>query len=428
MSVAVADRFARPVLEAALAQARRDADDPTAPVPPSALHPYLRFTRVPDRALTAARAALEDDGFRARVAEMFVADHGLDGGLRELLDRSDGWRERFEACVDSFRAAEEGAASAADDRRAGSRLAILTATVERLNSELNEERASLREVLALHAATESELVEALESAATSERVATQAVSDRARAVRELKETEKTMAAKVLELRSAELRIEALAMSQAPADAPTRTGAAIAQPDVSAQILAMRSAMGAAASALDEMVARLGDGVPSDGSEPRASTAPRAAGARRPFHRLVRGVVDETPAAVTQRFALPGVVIFVDGWNVGMQGWPHLDHSAQRQRVIDGLGDLAVRHRCEVHLVFDGVDEGAVATRVGAAGIRVHFTPDGLEADDRILDLVESVNVDRPVVVVSNDRRVRRGAEALGAMVLGSTEVVEAMRS
>lgn len=424
MSVPAADRFARPVLEAALAQARRDAEDPTGPVPPNALHPYLRFTRVPDRALTAARMALEDDGFRARVAEMFAGDDGLADGLRELLDRSEGWQERFDAAVESFRISDENAASAADNRSARGRLANLTATVERLTSELNDVRAMLGNERAAHVATESERTAALASAAASERVATQAVADRARAVRELKDTEKMMAGKVLELRSAELRIEALAAPHAPADAPPGSVA----PDVSAQIVAMRSAMSEAGSALEEMVARLGDAVPPDGSEPGPSTSPRAAGARRPFHRLVRGVVDGTPAAVAQRFALPGVVVFVDGWNVGMQGWPHLDHSAQRQRVIDGLGDLVVRHHCEVHLVFDGVDEGTVATRVGAAGIRVHFTPDGLEADDRILDLIELVDVDRPVVVISNDRRVRRGAAALGAMVLGSTEVVEAMRS
>ena len=47
----------------------------------------------------------------------------------------------------------------------------------------------------------------------------------------------------------------------------------------------------------------------------------------------------------------------------------------------------------------------------------------VEADDVLLDLVEGLEPARPVVVVSNDRRVRSGARRRGANVLASDQLV-----
>jgi hypothetical protein len=54
-------------------------------------------------------------------------------------------------------------------------------------------------------------------------------------------------------------------------------------------------------------------------------------------------------------------------------------------------------------------------------VRVRFTRAEVEADDEILDSIASFPLDRPVVVVSDDRRVRRGARARGANVVGSRQ-------
>jgi len=407
MTAPTADRFARPVLEAALAQARRDAADVTAPVPPKVLHPYLNFTRVPDRALTAARVALDDDAFRGRVAATLAGDDALAPELRDLVDRPEGWAERFAAAVESFAHDEIDHARAADEASARRQLASSEAMVERVTTELASARRELSGAVAAAAGLESELASTRAALAAAEERAGQAEEERARAVRELKQTEQLMMAKVAELRHAQSRAEVVRAQVAPPPP-----AEVAPPvDVSAEL---RTAL----AGLTGAMARLGIGAP-------VRTAVRA---RRPTARLERGVVDGTPEAVAQRLSLGGVVVFVDGWNLAMQGWPHLDQPAQRRRVVDGLGDLAVRHRCEVHVVFDGQNDGMAATRVGAAGIRVHFTPEGLEADDRILELIDVVDVARPVVVVSNDRRVRRGAVERGAMVLGSTEMVDAIGS
>jgi rRNA-processing protein FCF1 len=56
-------------------------------------------------------------------------------------------------------------------------------------------------------------------------------------------------------------------------------------------------------------------------------------------------------------------------------------------------------------------------------VRVRWSPPGIEADDVLLELVETLPVHRPVVVVTNDRRVRTGARVRGANVLSSDQLL-----
>jgi len=63
----------------------------------------------------------------------------------------------------------------------------------------------------------------------------------------------------------------------------------------------------------------------------------------------------------------------------------------------------------------------------ARPVRVMFSPPGVEADDVILDEVAGVDPQRPVVVVSSDRRVRDGARARGANVLRSSQLLDLLR-
>ena len=83
--------------------------------------------------------------------------------------------------------------------------------------------------------------------------------------------------------------------------------------------------------------------------------------------------------------------------------------------------VAARTGSEVHLVFDGDADGTAAARTAPAGVRVRFTRAEVEADDEILDSIASIPLDRPVIVVSDDRRVRHGARARGANVVGSRQ-------
>jgi hypothetical protein len=66
--------------------------------------------------------------------------------------------------------------------------------------------------------------------------------------------------------------------------------------------------------------------------------------------------------------------------------------------------------------------------VGARrGVRVSFSPPGVEADDVVIARAAEVPAHRPVTVASNDRRVREGAQAAGANVVSSPQLLAALR-
>jgi len=414
VSVSAAERFARPVLEAALAQARRDAQDETAPAPPKALHPYLNFSRVPDRALTAAWVALGDDGFRQRVRQLMSGDE-LDEALATLLDRPDGWQTSFDAAAEAWSQSERAGATMVEAGSARRRLDAATAATRRLTAELADSQQALTAEQQRRAALADELETVREALSAADERSEAAVAQRARAIRELKDTERRLAAKTTELRQAvEAQHTAAKSEPPPPPSPPRPI------DAASELAAIRAALAALARSVDDLDARL-----RGPSEPVTATQ-AAARTRRPAPRLSRGLVDGTVDAVAARLTLPGVLVLVDGWNVGMSGWAQLDQHTQRNRVVDGLSELAVRHRCEIHVVFDGLDDGSAASRVGAGRVRVHFTREGVEADDRILELIDAVPLDRPVVVVSSDQRVQSGSRDRNALVLGSEEMVLAI--
>jgi predicted RNA-binding protein with PIN domain len=136
-------------------------------------------------------------------------------------------------------------------------------------------------------------------------------------------------------------------------------------------------------------------------------------------RLARGAVEGSIEATDQVLRAPSVVVVVDGYNVSMQGWPALDASAQRERLVAQLSEVANRTGAEVHAVFDGDDDGRRPAVSTALVVRVHFTAAGVEADDVVLDMVDRLPSERPVVVVSSDRRVQSGARERGANVVPS---------
>jgi rRNA-processing protein FCF1 len=78
----------------------------------------------------------------------------------------------------------------------------------------------------------------------------------------------------------------------------------------------------------------------------------------------------------------------------------------------------------VDLVFDSA-EVLPLSRTGARrarGITVRFTAPDVEADDALLELADRYPPHRPVIVASNDRRVRDGARERGANVLSAAQL------
>ncbi len=149
--------------------------------------------------------------------------------------------------------------------------------------------------------------------------------------------------------------------------------------------------------------------------------------RRSPVRMLRGATEGSRDALEQLFSTPQIVVYVDGYNVTMEAWPQLNGSDQRRSLIDMLGALAARTKAEIHVVFDGDDDGRRPTVSAPLPIRVHFSHADVEADDQILSLVAALATNRPVLVVSTDGRVKTGARRLGANTADSSELLEFVR-
>ncbi len=415
-----------PVAEVAIAVARRDAADPTAPVPPRRLHPYLRFARIPTAALSAAVAAMEaDDAFRARVAEVCTTDDDLTEGQRAWLLRPQGWDAAFGAERDARVAAivarreqhavESSALRIEELERA---LAERVARIDELEAEASRLRAEVAAVSEVFEARTAELTAMRERLEAAE-------GERSRAVRELKATEARDAGRVERLRAVEAELEAALEARVPVAAASEPAAPVAPAGVDPREVAdVVAGLRSLVDHLDALATPEPGRKSVAGHRDPAEFGGSVSGSRRrrPI-RLGRGVFEGTPEAVRALFSTPGVLVLVDGWNVSMLGWPELDGQLQRRRLTDALSGLGATTGAEIHVVFDGVDEGSGPVAHGAARVRVQFTPSGVEADDRLLELADAVPIARPLIVVSNDRRVREGAMERGANVVGSTELV-----
>jgi predicted RNA-binding protein with PIN domain len=104
----------------------------------------------------------------------------------------------------------------------------------------------------------------------------------------------------------------------------------------------------------------------------------------------------------------------------MATWPDHDLPEQRRRLVDALDQLEARVGVHTTVVFDGVEEAW--RRSASRRVDVRFTPAGVEADDVILDLVDALPGERPVVVASDDQRVRTGARQRGAHPIGTAQL------
>jgi hypothetical protein len=440
---------------------RRDA----APLP-SAIAPIVQFRRLPTRARRTVLEVLDDDPqFRRRVADG-AREADLDRASWLFLTRPDGWQEELDLLAAAWQEEHQGAAEARREQSAQRRAEQLEAALEkaREDSAASDERAvaAERETAGLrerHARTSAERDELRARAEELDEA-------RARAVRELKQAETNAARRLDELRSARRQLDELQqrVHEMEASAPTEpeptepaptepapTGPEPADVDLAAVAAAVTDAASAAA-ALGEalstaagLLASVRDGhaaAPAPGAAgteagateaARASTAGTRAGRsgarppRRTPLRLRGGRRDDEPDGVRQLLDEPGLVVFVDGYNVSMLGWPQLDVADQRESLVRALGGLQSRAAASVHVVFDGDDDGRRPSVAARLPVRVHFSSAEVEADDLILDMVRRLPTDVAVLVVSADRRVAEGARRLGANVAGSSVLLELLR-
>jgi hypothetical protein len=294
---------------------------------------------------------------------------------------------------------------------------------DRARSELDRVRA---EVATLRGDVEAATRRAEEDGAR----AAAAADERAAAVRALKAEEALHARAHAELRETRAQLTAAeaardaAASVAP-DAPVRVPDPPPPPaeppiDRGAAAAAAGSAARSAAElarALDALAATF---HPPAREPPRRPRRPEGRAPRRPRPPLPGGVHDDSPEAAAHLVRLDGCALLVDGYNATMATWPGRDLPEQRRRLVDALDQLEARVGVDATVVFDGVEEAW--RRSASRRVDVRFTPAGVEADDVILDLVDRLPADRPVVVASDDRRVRAGARQRGAHPIGTEQL------
>lgn len=464
------DLVVRPALEAALDIAEAGLKEQPPLQPPRGLRAVLGFHKRPSAALSAVRRVLDrDDQFRAVVLER-VDMAALSPGAEAFLRRDEGWLEVID------RAARQIDDAAADDRaREAERAAV---------EEVAELRARVAALEALNAADTAELTrlaeiefrhdEVADRIARLETVNERLTGERQRAVRELADERRRLADRTAEVRELRAALECPRQAASEFNGPS-SGSAVPNGDEAAAALsakhdgeldrALARAEAAEASVvatgreverfaqgLSELSKRLGSGAPpatehtagsggdeaagegnsldnnapgaqAPSSQTLSASSPRAGAGvqrRRPV-RVGRGLSEGTAAATRALLETPGLVLWVDGYNVTMALWADLELPAQRRALIDSLGRLATALGTHIRVVFDGDTGGAPAVRAPLR-VRVLFTEAGVEADDDIIEAVERMEAAIPVAVMSADRRVRDGCAAHGANLLSAEDL------
>ncbi len=142
--------------------------------------------------------------------------------------------------------------------------------------------------------------------------------------------------------------------------------------------------------------------------------------------LPGGVAHSARASAEFLLRVPRMLVLVDGYNVAKLGWSTLELADQRERILDATDDVARRFGTEIAVVFDGSDVvGGHARRRRL--VRVRYSPAGVLADDVIRDEVAALDPSRPVVVVTNDKAVRRDVVAHGANAVSSEAFLDVAR-
>ena len=458
------EELLRPAAELAIELARAGARLQPPQEVPKALLPLLGHVKVTRAALATARRVVESDPeYRARLAAATQLPDAPDtlGPAGVLwLSRPEGWQAELGALVAEARAAAAARAEEAGERSATRRLRhaeqaregadraaeAARAAAETARHELQEERRLRRsadEAVAQARRHAASLEEQLRAAHRQAGAAAQRATEQAGAATE---AAAALAAADVERRALRAEVEALHLAAAtvvpPAPVPPSgpaadlAGVGEAVAAASSAALALSAALAWAAGALQP--ATRGDPGPVEPPArapvvglppaPRPATRPRwvraqRRGARRRPVRLPPLLLDDSPAAARHLVGLPGVAVLVDGYNATLTAWPELPLAEQRLRLVDALSELAARTDARPEVVFDG-DEVGPSLRSDTSPrslVRVSFTASDVEADDILIARAGTLPL--PVVVASDDRRVRDGARYAGANVVGVAQLL-----
>ena len=445
----------RPALELAWAVAKVGSQArPPLPVP-GRLRPLMKASRLPDRMLNTVREVVDaDDAFRGRVRQ--AADEELLGRASWLwLMQPDGWEAELSTLVEEAGRAEDQAEEKKSTRATQRQLEEATgslqkaraelASAQNLNSQLEVELSAARKARREADAAAARVRAALEEAVAGQEALRGAAAELTTRMNETDRERNSALEEVsraeADLQEARRQLDVVKLALAESQRQAASAATLSQTLLQSLEDVFTAARDVAASAGIE--AALADSAESAGSAgsagsegsgespPRASAQaeshePTATAARRRTPaRLPPAVFDESPEAARHLVRLPGSVLVVDGYNVTLSSWPDADLPMQRRRLVDSLAEFVMRAGTEVVVIFDGVDEGnylqlPASTR---GRMRVGFTASETEADEVIIDLVDSLPIDRTIVVATNDRRVRDTVVRRGANVISVDQLL-----
>jgi predicted RNA-binding protein with PIN domain len=440
------------------------------------MRPLLRAAKLGDRMLATVRQVVEvDSEFRGRVAE--VADEERLGRLPWLwLVRPEGWEQEVDSLLDASEAMAEQMAQERDARVAQQRVAALEDELARANAELTmlrriNEGASAEVETERKARRDSEsqrqqIESSLQAAQTQMARLRSLLEDRDGRIASLA-TELSEAKKGAIVASADRddwRREAGRLEQELARATAAAQQAGSEAETARESVADAVGRAAAAafdlaSALDDATVALGGSAVLPGASPEPGVitesqhempGPDAGGSltaetgrdslsRRPGRdsfpfdarprrtpvRLPPAVFDDSVKAAEHLVRVPDVLLVVDGYNVTLSSWPELELPEQRRRLVDALAELAAKAGTSVELVFDGVEDGGWLHPPPAVRgrMRVQFSPSEVEADEVIIELVNRLDVLQPIIVATDDRRVRSEVSRAGANVISVAQLL-----
>ncbi|MGH9190270.1 MAG: NYN domain-containing protein [Acidimicrobiales bacterium] len=426
------ENLLRPALEAAVVVARMTGDDAPVVSAPVPLRPFLRFSRLPPRALGIVRKALDaDEPFRLAVAEK--ASEDMVGRASWLfLHRPEGWSDELgDLAAAAESAGSEAAAARAESdalRAARRQLAAAQGEAGRWRDQAAESRAEAARAVAVLGEERRNRREAVERTIQLDRdlAAARLEREQALAVAQSERAGAALAAEAVSRASREaasLRAELAATAAGNAV----SGAVAALEAAASAVISIGESLLAAARDLDVVPSGLRPRQPGEDLPAADGGTARSRSARRRPAPLPGGVLDDSVEAADHLLRLPGVLALVDGYNVTHAAWPDLALAEQRRRLVDALGELAARSGAEVLVVFDGAEVPSQPVVSSAQRtVKVSFSPAGVEADDVVIDMASSAPQARPVVVVSSDRRVRDGAAGAGANTLSSSTLLAAI--
>lgn len=132
--------------------------------------------------------------------------------------------------------------------------------------------------------------------------------------------------------------------------------------------------------------------------------------------LPAGVAPGTTEA-TRLVLTRGRRVLIDGYNVAKTHRDHLTPEQQRDWLVQLLASWVARAGLRPEVFFDGEERGGYHD--ARRGVTVHFSPQGVDADDDITFAVAALPSDEPIVVVTDDRELVARVGAHGADVIGT---------